>query len=348
MSAVASKSFHPSIFRPVVNAMQHRPGAFSPSFRAISQLETDYAFSPQSLRHSAPRLENYPTLMRRAFLVEKQMQTDLFSCVHAQPAPFTLPMRLISALEKSGPFFKRLRGHDEIYNSSCSQIKKIVGQAFQKGKTDEAWEVRPFVISCNYALLGNFEQEESAIWWGFNPGFNQKGSEAAQRMLKQALQAQKLSDEHVSDLLQKASPILNGYANLQVANFLIIGVPFALMNKVAYDSLAYGKATGAAIVAAHEQTQVWIKQLRLVMGQETLDSRFGVRVVIANQQDEADSFCKDTALSSDEKTFLKTWIKPGTSKDEERECQQRKMLDDKTRTFINDVQQKLHDQKLQP
>src|SRR5579871_4833007 len=119
----------------IMSAVGFRNFIGSTSYRALQLFKKETAFSPISLKRAAAAVSAYPHWMRNAFSIERHLQKmGLFTCVHAQPAPFTLPNLVENALEGRKRNVAQLRSFDIQFQKSADAVRQKIAEAFQNGK----------------------------------------------------------------------------------------------------------------------------------------------------------------------------------------------------------------------
>ncbi len=313
---------------------------YSRSYYSIRFLENEYGYSPHALKSTFPSTQQHQQLIYNILKLEHSMLSKgLFPCVHAQPAPFTLAMTVENQLANRKGFFKRIRGFDPSYEQTGEAIRSKVNRAFQRGLEDDATDIRPYVTSCNYALFGSLENEESALWWGFFSRHNHNSGDA-KNMLEQSMKKRGMADRKIFHFLKQADGILHGYSQLKTANFLVIGVPISLVNGILYDAKAYGRPSGQNLTQPQPDSH---RQLRLLMCQESLNPTFGMQIVVANSSEETQGFCQEDTMSQEEQTFWQRWIEPKLSIEEKEQLERREALDAQALAFATRIQEALEE-----
>jgi hypothetical protein len=242
--------------------------------------------------------------------------------VHAQAAMWSVPRLFTRELNRNFytkyPFHHSLRPNsDKDYQCDRKEIEEKI-KVFCQNNGDHGWtpgtwdrspsrcdmdpNIRKFLISMNYALLGNVSTMESAYYFAFE-GSKMRDDEhpwkIAEEVFRRSLQMR--GTQNQDRVIEELKDVFQNYEQLNAGNLLVIALPKEKLKSFAYDSKSYGIPTGRNIEEVASQPMRYSSHLsgeegglqaRLMIHRDTMAPTSGIDVVCVNEDEEVDLYCK--------------------------------------------------------
>ncbi len=277
----------------------------------------------------AATMEKFPKLISNYLKVAAAATVNgKTPLVHAQMAHWStgrfFTNDLNRSFQKKYPFFSYLR---PVWEKDFQVDREVIEdkiEAFCQKNGAQAWtpgswgfmpsrcdidpDIRKYLVSTNYALLGNVAQGESAYYFAFNPiRIEQKNNTWAivEEVVRRSLQMRGVHGDVANELMA----VFEKYSNLNVENLFVIAVPREKLAHFAYDSKSFGIPTKEKIDEVVTNPMAYSSRLsgeegglqaRLMIHKDAMTPASGIDVVCVNEDEEVERYCQGIEMTPPE------------------------------------------------
>lgn len=271
----------------------------------------------------------YPKIITRYWQVAKAMQQkQLIPFVHGQSTIWSVPQRILKALEYKGcqllrsPHLDGFESSSDIYHridlirkkrEARNEAHPILSRFLFDYPLDHSPEFRNSLLAVTIGFF-HLEMHESPISYvfgsvhGFSSAyFHLEGNrnalhqkdciKIANRMISQTLEGKNWKPTIIKELLDRVEPLYQEAARTYIGQFIICGVPYDELSKSVYHCQPLGLPTGNSIEQVLKEVSEGSNhvgyQARLLLSRETLSTESRIEVVNIMDGLEVESFCKN-------------------------------------------------------
>lgn len=318
------------------------------------------------IRSACEKMSLFPKLMQNAINTSAAMVAqDCVPFFHGEPSGLNAIRIFRNTLvhsKQDNQYYKYFRSTSAAHIIERSELnerikKYIADNGIYKSKTADGlkfstiWgdplltpldvnpHLRPHLLSVSYAMTANVSKYDSCYWFTFHPRNPvDKINDVFAIMATRSLRARGHSVESIAEVIHEMRSIFNEYAELKVGTLMVIGVPRDKLSLYVYDSKSMGHPTDKnihnVVNKPFEESTSRIMgkdgglQARLMLYKETMTPRSGIKVIIANDNNEVEEYCSGLDIENPHRisTFDPLLYRKNTSTEEE-DSQKRRALD---------------------
>jgi len=312
---------------------------------------------------NSEKMVRYPRLFKDYFDVSGVMQAKgLVPFTHGVSSGFRSPRIFLEALNKKemeGSNFRYLRQPSAEYFVGAEEVTQKIKESMQlynespyfgnRGPVDSDLTTRNHILSASYSMM-DFNPMESTFSFLFsnssvsNPGQRREYAEAA---VGKSMRMRGMSGR-IPQAVDELSHLSAEYEKLSHGTLFVIGIPGETVDRVTYDSEAFGIPTekqtsevvgdlsGAA--RAHCRASGGF-QGRIMLCKETMDPHSGIEIIDVNNEEEVASYCGGLSVEPPESDHpLSPIYKAGQSEEEEALREKQTELDIQVKELAKSLQ----------